>query len=231
MCARRDGCQSFVIVAPRLRSLTSVLTGAFTHSWVASYQVGFGPPLIRSSDRLLRRLQDARSGLEKLSAYLEVCLFDPSERARLAATHRRLFVRRHGPVEAEALAAASVEVLDLSFRLHALHEAPDAVRDQMEQAGLRSEGDDVALAPQDRSARFLVHLFDPRNVRLLHSDAVASLAEDHDEPLAVELRVPVVLSHQWTAFCRDYAGRTGFGFVDLKEPGPHARVTRDGTRR
>ena len=230
MRAHRAGHRSFVVVAPELRALTAVVVRAFTHPWVASYQVGFGPPLIRSSDRLLERLKGARSGLEKLSIYLEVCFFNPRERARLAATHRRLLVRRHGPVEAEVLAAASADVLDLSFRLHAPLQAPPSVRSAMLEAGVQFDWVDGGLAPENHSARFVVHLFDPCNLRLLHTDAVAGAARVYGEPLAVELRVPVVLSKLWQVFCRDYTARTGYPVVDLKEPRSHARVIRDGAR-
>ena len=207
-----------------------MLASAFTHPWVASYQVGFGPPLIRSSDRLLHRLKGARSGLEKLDAYLEICLFDPRERARLATTHRRLMVRRHGPLEAETLAAASTDVLDLSFRLHPPLQSPQRVQEEMGRAGVRDDWVDGGLAPDAHSARFVVHLFDPRNTRLLHADEVARCAVPYDEPLAVELRAPMVLFRFWQVFCRDYEGRSGFRVVDLKEPGSHARVIRDGAR-
>lgn len=230
MRAHKAGHRSFVVVAPRLRALTSVLVSAFTHPWVASYQVGFGPPLIRSSDRLLARLKGLPSALEKLAAYLDVCFFDPRERARLASMHRRLLVRRNGPVEAEALAAASAQVIDLSFRLHRVLQAPDAIRREMERAGVQPHWVDAGLAPEDHSARFLIHLFDPCNERLLHADEVARVARGYSEPLAVELRVPVVLSELWWVFFVDYARRSSFRVVDLKEPGSLARVTRDGTR-
>ena len=227
----KAGHRVFVVVAPRLRSLTSVLVNAFTHPWVASYQIGFGPPLIRSSDRLLSRLKEARSGLDKLTTYLEVCVFDPTERARLATIHRRLLVRRHGPLEAEVLAAASADVIDLSFRLHPPLQAPDSVREEMLRAGIQLNWIDPGLAPEDHSARFMIHLFDPSNDRLLHADVVAEAAKGHYEPLAVELRVPVVLSDLWSVFCADYEGRTGYRVIDLKEPGSRARVIRDGARR
>lgn len=192
--------------------------------------MGFGPPLVRSSDRLLDRLKGARSGLEKLTVYLEVCIFNPRERARLANTHRRLLVRRYGPVEAEALAAASPEVLDLSFRLHPPLQAPSPVRTEMLGAGVELDWVDTGLAPDDHSARFVVHLFDPRNTRLLHADAVAEVARVYDEPLAVELKVPSVLSRLWLVFCGDYARRTGYPVIDLKEPRSISRVMRDGAR-
>lgn len=219
----------FVVIAARLQDLTSILTRAFTHPWVASYQVGFGPPLIRSSDHLLFRLKSARSSLDKLAAYLEVCIFDPEERARLAAMHRQMLIGRHGPIEAEVLAASSADVLDLNFRLYPPAEAPGAVRRQMEQAAAPAV--DSALAPEDHSARFVVHLFDPRNTRLLHVDAVAREADMHSEPLAVELRVPAALFELWQIFIRDYESLTGYSVVGLEEPGPRARVVRDGTRR
>ena len=118
----------FAWTQPRLEDLGPLLKAALQHPWVASYQVGFGPPLINSSMALERSLSSVASAVDKLLAYLEVCFYDEAERTRLAQLHRRMVVQRMGPVEAEVVRTASAEVLDLSLRLHPLLRAPPAVR-------------------------------------------------------------------------------------------------------
>jgi hypothetical protein len=76
-----------------IRALSPTLKKMFTHPWIASYMIGFGPPLIKSSEKITARVKDAKSALEKLEAYIDVCLADEEERKRLAALHRKQMVR------------------------------------------------------------------------------------------------------------------------------------------
>jgi hypothetical protein len=222
---------AFVFLAPRLEGLGDLLRGAFTHRWVASYQVGFGPPLVKSSPRLAQRLQGARTALDKLEAYLECCVYDEAERVRLATLHRRLTVRRLGPLEAEGLLAASADVLDLSLRLHDLTRAGPEVRAAMEAEGLRPDMFPSDAAPESLAGRFWVHLSDPRNARLLHIDAIRARVEDPETALALELRVPVALGPIYKEWARVLSRDVGLEVVDLGEPPAVARVSRDGARR
>ena len=221
---------SFVFLAPRLDELGHVLARAFAHRWVASYQVGFGPPLIRSSPRLAARLTGARTAIEKLQAYLEVCVYDDEERARLATLQRRLAVRRHGPIEAEALQASSADVLDLSLRLHDITRAAPDVRAAMEAECLDPSVVPADAAPESLASRFWVHLADPRSTRLLHIDAVRARVQDPARALAVELRVPAGLRPIYAAWARVLERDAALSVVDVGEPAAVARVTRDGAR-
>ncbi|MCA9554694.1 MAG: hypothetical protein KC933_31985 [Myxococcales bacterium] len=221
---------SFIFLAPRLHDMGSVLGKAFTHPWVASYQVGFGPPLVKASDRLIDRLRGARTALEKLEAYLECCVYADDERARLASLHRRLTTRRLGPVEAEILQAASADVLDLSLRLHDLTRVRPEVRTEMELEGLTADLFPSDAAPESLAGRFWVHLADPRNTRLLHIDQVRSAVEDPEQALALELRVPAGLRPIYAAWARVLKRDAALEVVDLGEPPALARVSRDGTR-
>lgn len=230
MIARNNRVYAFAILGRRRRDLVDILRRAFCHPWVASYQVGFGPPLVRSSDRIIARLKETRTALEKLQAYLEVCVLDEEERSRLATLHRRLVVRRQGPVEAEALDAASAEVLDLSLRLHIPARAPEAVADEMARDGVDFKLVDADTPPDVMSGRFLVRLNDPQNRRLLHIPDVAARVRDPDDAVAVELRVPVALRSLWGRWLERFERDTGLVTVDLEEPAAHARVSRDGER-
>jgi hypothetical protein len=224
--ARHSGeALSFVLLAPRLAALPALLEAAFTHPWVASYQVGFGPPLVRSSERLAARLAGAVGALRKLEAYLEVCLLD-AERLRLAGLHRRLLVRSRGPVEAEELDAASAEVFDLSLRLHDPARARPDVRAAMGAAGSIAD----ELPPDLLTGRFQLRLLDPAGDRLLHVAAVAAEAAKRGDTAALELRVSVAAYPLWQAWAGDLVDRSGFAVIDLGEPAPLARVLRDGDR-
>ncbi|MEQ9499653.1 MAG: hypothetical protein RIT81_22390 [Deltaproteobacteria bacterium] len=220
---------SFVVLADQLHHLPVVLRAAFEHAWIGSFQVGFGPPLLQSSARLKERLQGVVGALDKLEAYLAVCVLDAAERERLAVQHRRILVRRHGPLEAEAVNRASADVLDLMLRLRSPLDAPPDVRASMDAYDVDPAWIPDDAAPDLLSGRFLVHLSDPRNERLLYADAVRSVC-DPDTALAVDLRVPAVLRPLWAAWSRHFAKQTGYRVVDLGEPPAHARVLRDGTR-
>lgn len=230
MVARNNRVSAFAILGRRKRDLVDILQQAFGHRWVASYQVGFGPPLVRSSDRIVARVKETQTALEKLRAYLEVCILDDAERARLAGLHRRLVVRMQGPVEAEAIDAASADVLDLSLRLHIPIRAPDRVMEEMRSAGVDLSLIDADTPPEVMSGRFLVRLNDPQNRRLLHIPDVAARVDDPEDAVAVELRVPVALRTLWAKWLHRFEADTGLATVDLEEPASHARVSRNGER-
>lgn len=220
MSIHKAGQTSFVLVGPGTRSqLHELLSAAFTDPWVGSYQVGFGPPLIKSSDRLTQRLKGVLPALEKLSIYLEVCLAE-EERRRLAKLHRALLVRRLGPVEAEMVDESSADVFDLSLRLHSPLRAPPAVRASMLEAGVGLDWVDEGLAPDSSSGRFFVHLDDPDGERLLSIPEVGATGAG----LAVELRVPIVMRRLFLAWLERRHRETGARFVDLGAPASHAKV-------
>lgn len=226
----------FVLVVPSPRRWFDVLSTAFTHPWVASYQIGFGPPLVRAHDRLIAAAGRAKSALEKLEAYLNHCYHDDDQRRRLAALHRRLLVRRHGPVEAEAVRAASRDVLDLSVQLYPPLAAPDGVRGAMRSLAGDEVGEDAP--PEHRTARFWIHLADPLNARLLAVDAVqaevAGVAPavgpgaTDDDRAAMALTVPVVGADLFAGWLADWAPPARWPVVRLEGPVSVARAYRDG---
>jgi hypothetical protein len=230
MIAKTNQETAFAILGERRRELPDLLKAAFEHPWIASYQVGFGPPLVRSSDRITARLKECRTALEKLRAYFEVCILDEEERRRLAALHRVLLVKQHGPIEAETLDAASSTAVDLTLRVHIPACAPEKVASSMTEAGVDFELIPRDTPPEIMAARFLVRLNDPYNDRLLHRHDVREMVADPDDAVALEMRVPVALRPLYQKWLADLARRSGFGFVDLEDPVSHARVHQDGRR-
>ncbi len=220
MAFHKSGVTSFVLLSPGPRPLlASLLRSAFSDPWVGSYQIGFGPPLIKSSAALTERLKGVLPALQKLEIYLDVCLAE-EERRRLAKLQRALLVRRHGPLEAEAVDEASADVFDLSLRLHTPLKAPEPVRASMIAAGVELDWVDEGLAPDSLSGRFYVHLEDPDGERLLSIPEVAKTSAG----LAVELRVPIVVRRLFLAWLERRKRETGASFVDLGAPVSHARV-------
>ncbi|MCK6548307.1 hypothetical protein L6R52_20840 [Myxococcota bacterium] len=223
------GLVSFVLLGERLADIHRICSAAFVHPWVASYQIGFGPPLVRSSEPLIARLKSAKSAIEKLGIYLDVCVLDEAERKRLAGEFRRLMVRRLGPVDAEALDDASADVLDLSVRLHDPGAAPPAVLAAMRDADVPEQIIATRSAPDALSGRFFVRLGDPRGTRLLDHDAVKSRVADPERALALELRAPVAVRALFSAWAANLVKRGVVGgIVELDELVPHARVGVDG---
>lgn len=220
MAFHKSGVTSFVLLSPGPRpQLAALLKSAFSDPWVGSYQIGFGPPVIKSSSTLTDRLKGVLPALEKLEIYLDVCLAE-EERRRLAKLHRALVVRRLGPVEAEAVDEASADVFDLSLRLHTPLRATEPVRASMLAAGVALDWVDEGLAPDSLSGRFYVHLDDPDGERLLSIPEVAQTASK----LAVELRVPIVVRRLFLAWLERRRRDLGAEFVDLGAPASHARV-------
>lgn len=216
----------FALVAPRLEDYAPVLRAAFSHPWVASYGVGFGPPLVRANARLVDALKDARSALDKLEAYLRHCIVDDLEQVRLAGHHRAIVVRHHGPLEAEEVALRSSDALDLSLRLHRPAEAPAMAQDQMLARGLEAPED---ADPEVLTGRFLIRLDDPKNERLLSRPDIASQLNGHGEA-AIELRVHPAARAMWKAFIDVLETPVPLGKLEVGEPTPRAYVVRDGQR-
>ncbi len=223
------GVTSFVFVGADLRDLTQILTDALSHSWVASYQVGFGPPLIGSCDALALRLKSANSALEKLNAYLSACVYDGSMCGLLAKKQARLLTRRYGPIEAEQVRRASAQVFDLQVRLHRPEQAPFQVQQDMQASGI-SLGDLPPAPPNTETARFWLHLSDPRGTRLMHNETVAAAVEAPDFAVAIELQVPVNLRALYRGWSAALARDQSVVSIDLGEPTSVARVLRDGRR-
>lgn len=222
---------SFAIVGGALPDLAARLARLFTHPWVASYQVGFGPPLVRSSAKLIERVKSARSALDKLATYLELCVVDEQERARLIDVFRRLAVRRDGPIEAERLDELSARVLELSLRLYHPAHARESVRKEMAERQI-----DPATLPDEPpellSGRILVRLSDPANQRMLAIDEVKRAAGEIAASLAIELRVPAPSRGLYAAWLAQWAAaRPDVRIVELGDPHPHTRVLRDGIAR
>ncbi len=220
------GSSSFVLVASTPGDLFPLLKRAFEDDWVTSYQLGFGPPLIRASEKLALRLKDARSALQKLEAYLDCCFHDDAERVRLSNLHRKALVRRLGPMEAETLRASSADVFDLSLRLFTPMRAPPKIRGEMHAAGLDFTTISEDTAPDGQSGRFLLHLDDHRGERLLHVLGPQVPAD----ALALEVRVPVTFRPLWLLWFSKWTQGSPFRFFDLVEPPSLAKVSRDGAR-
>jgi hypothetical protein len=222
---------SIAIVSPSYARFAHVLRAMFEHPWVSTYQIGFGPPLVRANPKLVEAVKNARSALEKLEAYVEHCLLDRKEQARLALLHRQLLVRRFGPIEAEEAALRNSEVLDLSLSLHAPKGAPSKIAEDMISYGV---GASFASAdePDLFRGRFLVRLDDPRNERLLDVPIIAAkvprILPDSGEPMALELRVHPTAAKLWRAWCTAISGLEGLVAVDIGDPAALARVKRQG---
>jgi hypothetical protein len=221
---------SFAVVAREggPRALAPTLKRMFSHPWVASYMIGFGPPLIRSSERVIARLKDARGAFDKLDIYVEECLLDEEERRRLMAIHRRSIVRARGPVEAEELDEASAEVIDLSMRLHHPAFAAPAVSQAMRARGIGLDVVPMKSPPEALTARVLVRLADPRGSRLLDTAAVRALVDEPEAAVAIEMRVPPPVRGLYASYLAELG--EGIAFVHFSDPAALARVTRDGER-
>lgn len=221
----------FGLVADGMLALPRILRASFQHPWVASYQIGFGPPLVRATPELAELARDARDAIAKLDLYLEHCILDLDQCKRLATAQRRLLVRRQGTVEAEDLTRASADALDLSLRLHVPQTAPPRVRRSMKELGVPLDLVPRNVVPGALIGRFLIRLGDPRNERLLHVPAVAEAAGANDEQsLALELRVQVDHHELWRAFLDALAFIAPFTPVEVGDPAAHARVMRNGER-
>ena len=217
----------FAIVIPNPRAWFSVLSTAFKHPWVMSYQVGFGPPLVRAHDRLIAAVSQTRNALEKLQAYLDHCYHDDEQRRRLAGLHRRLLVRRHGPVEAEAIRSATKDVLDLSVQLYPPLSAPAAAKEEMRSLGAQ-KGVGVDDPPEFRTGRFWIHLADPCNVRLMEVDVVKAQIQDSNEQAVLALTVPAPGAELFEGWLRSWTPALDCVAVKLDGPVSVARAYRDG---
>ncbi|MEM1024535.1 MAG: hypothetical protein AAGD10_06830 [Myxococcota bacterium] len=199
----------FILLGRDLEELPALLRSVFEHPWVSSFQVGFGPPLVRSSRALTEALEHAHSALEKLDAYLAHCVLDRGMVDRLAQMHRRQLVRRHGPIEAEALDKAATDAIDLSLRLR-----PD------ETTGF------VLPAPPDLGeARIVLRLDDPSGTRWYQASELAEHFTAEVPPgLLVEMRTGVESRARWARWVEDWSRTTGRAAVTDVELIPHAIV-------
>jgi hypothetical protein len=209
----------FALIGDRPEVLPKVLRAAFSHKWVSTYQIGFGPPLLKSNERVRAALQGVTRALDKLDAYLVHCILDAVECRRLAELHRQLVTRRLGPVEAETVALASSDALQLELRVN--------------QPG-RPSIPVTETPPEALSARFLIRLSDPLNSRLLDVAAAAEAAKGLNDPWALELRAPAsfrALYAMWIDELKEsLESTTPVRTVDLGAPSAHARVIRNGER-
>lgn len=185
--------------------LPRLLRATFSHPWVASYQVGFGPPLLRATPRLTERARAAGSALDKLDVYLDYILGDDVDRRRMADRVRLIALNRSGRLDAELIDRANDEALDLSLRLHAPVFAPPAVRHAMVEAGVSVAAGLPEAGPEALTARITLRLADPRNLDLL-AWAGASLSA-----WGLELWVPPPASDLYRSFLAAVAVREGSG--------------------
>ncbi len=159
------------------------LVAVMRHPWMATYAVGFGPPLIGANDALKARLETAAGALAKLEAYADTCLVPEKERVRMFWKHR-LRLRSDDRREASR---RSTEALDLTVRLHHPSTAPAAVRAEL--AAL-----DPALFTGSLEARLLVRLDDPFGAGI-----GARLGVEEDE-LILELVIDDAAAGAWRAW-------------------------------
>jgi hypothetical protein len=222
---------SFAIVVPRggLRALSPTLRRVFSHPWVASYMIGFGPPLIKSTPRIVERLKGAKSALDKLEIYIEECLINEEERKRYTTLHRKLMTKSRGPLEANELDEASAEVIDLSIRLHHPALAIPAVSQAMRARGVSLDVVPMHSPPDDLSARIMVRIADPRGTRFLDTKSVhTAIDEEVGDALAIELRCPPAVRGLYASFLSELGGDVTF--VHFSDPAPLTRVIRDGEK-
>jgi hypothetical protein len=212
-----------LFLGPDLSELPRLLRSALTDEWIGSFQVGFGPPLVRSSERLIERLAGTGAALDKLDAYLACCILDEGERQRLAAEHRRLVVRRLGPVEAETLDRTAGDALDLRIRLKGAESPPPDIIPEDWKDLPRLDG-------SEEEARFLIRLDDPSGARWLSADEVSEVSGQNECDLVVELRVDARSRELWTAWAESWSRRSGYPALTGFELRPHARVIRNGER-
>lgn len=194
----------FAFVGRAPEDLGRMLRATVTHSWVASYQVGFGPPLLRATPKLTERTKATNSALEKLDVYLEFLLGDERERKRLADRLRLIALNKSGRLEPELLDHANNQALDLSFRLHHPAASPPAVKREMLEAGVSSAPELTGDGPEALTARFCLRLSDPQNRGLL------AWVGSSPDLWALEIWVPTGPSALFGAHLADVATKGGF---------------------
>ncbi|MBI4815490.1 MAG: hypothetical protein HY791_04500 [Deltaproteobacteria bacterium] len=223
---------SIALVLENGHHLPDLLRHAFTHPWVSTYQVGFGPPLVRASDKLVDRLRGVQSTFDKLRIYLECCILDGDECKRLAEIHSKSLTRRLGQLEAEDVDRYSADALDLSLRLYDIHRAPPQVVESMRGAHLDTKWP-KEVGFEQLGARFLVRLSDPRNERLLELPELRSAlgnrpveavdpkksngAEGHAEPADPKKPPPLPSKRKSSNESRPIIGALEFA-LDLRAP-------------
>ena len=220
----------FALIAEGLESLPRIFRAAFTHPWVESYQIGFGPPLVRSTKVLTERAKECSSAIEKLSVYLEECIIDQDECKRLAELQRRLVVRRFGPIEAESLSVASKQALDLRIRLKSPLTVAPEILDSLKSNKLDIKGI-IESKRTDLEAYFLIRLDDPRNVRCFELPELGlAQNENKAQTCVVELRTPVACRDYWSTYLKVLSEIAPFRMAEIGDPRSWAKVSRDGRR-
>ena len=216
------------LVAQDMRALPRIFRAAFSHPWVDTYQIGFGPPLVGSSTVLSQRAKECTSAIEKLELYLEHCIIDAEECQRLAELQRRLVVRRFGPVEAESLREASRQALDLRIRLKSPRVASKEILSSMTSMQLDTE--QIASSSIEAfAAHFLIRLDDPRNTRLFDLPELnLDPAFQNEDTCVVELRTRPECRDYWAAFLKVLAEVAPFEMARIGDPRAWAKVSRDG---
>ncbi|MEO1232119.1 MAG: hypothetical protein AAFZ18_24785 [Myxococcota bacterium] len=217
---------SFVLLTEEglqgLPTLTRVVLG---DAWLSGHQIGFGPPLVGSP--LGQDIRAAPSALDKLAQAIEGALMDVDAARAFAREQRRRLVRQLGPLEAEALDAASEQVFDLSLRLFSPARATPEVAEQMRAHGVTEGEVPPGTPPEALTGRLRLHLHDPRGARLLDVPVVAAAVEDAETAAAVELRAPGGSRAIFQRWLVDLESRApDLRVVDLGEPTSHARVRR-----
>lgn len=210
------------------RAASSVLRALFRHPWVDSYRIDFGPPLVRSSPELTERIRNSKDTLDKLFIYLDTCILNADECRRLAEIQRKQVVRRLGPVEAEALAEASRQAIDLRLSLVPFAVAAPDVKASMKRSGL-NEANTQELTREQLGAYFLIRLDDPRNARAFDVSQVKSrLGTQVDDAVLLELRTTVNARSYWKAYLETLSLVTSFEPIEIGDPLSWAKVKRDG---
>lgn len=164
------------------------LVAAMRHPWIATYAVGFGPPLIGANDALKERLKTAAGAFAKLEAYADTCLVPEKERVRMFWKHR---LRIRGEDRREA-SRRSTEALDLTMRLHRPDTAPAILRAELAAV-------DPAAFAGSLEARLMVRLDDP-----LGAGLGARLGIEEDE-LILELVIEDAAAPAWRAWAERLA--------------------------
>lgn len=217
----------FGLLLQNSAAASSVLRSLFRHPWVDNYRVDFGPPLVRSSEALIEQLRNAKDAIDKLSIYFDTCILNPQECRRLAEVQRKQVVRRLGPVEAEALAKASRQAIDLRLSLTPFLSARPDIQESMRKSGL-DETNTSDVTREQLGAYFLIRLDDPRNARVFEMPEVRPEIASTEEAVFLELRTTVNARAYWKAFLETLSLVTSFQPIEIGDPRSWAKVTRDG---
>jgi len=158
---------------PRRDKLAERVIAAMRHPWIASYTIGFAPPLARFNTQVVAALPGAKGAFDKLEIYVRHVLLDVNAAADLARKQVALQVRLRGPIDLADVSDRSHEALDLELRLHHLSTAPAKVADEMREAGI------TEVPREQLESLFLVRLDDPFGALLGHKLQVSGMVIEH----------------------------------------------------